>query len=476
MAFFGILVFGDLRPKGFFHLINRQQFAIHNVRKGLFLMIFLTEVLSGHSMPWEFTPGPAWAASPDASEALHHPAPNLPVLTIDQAIFRALDRNPELARYKADIAREKARSVEIRELPDPKVVVGEQYFPINFNMGESLLAMTTVGIRQDFSPWGKRDLVGRSAIRKETSSRWEMEDKEAFLVRNIRFAWLDYYLAQRTQDVLNSIGSLWEKAFQSALIRYRQGIGSESDVLSAQFQKDEIRDRQERIRIQEEESLHRLMRLMHFSEPFRISSAEPHIPDPLPETVLLGRLNAHPALKSRDAKDAAQTLLVRAAEKDRIPAFSVEGDYSYFMGPSPITATPNLFSVVLTFNLPVRPGERQNQKIAENKHELEALEAERENLRQKFIEEIRNTEDAYRLLGRRAVLLHQDLLPEANRNMEAALIGYRTGTEGMGELLSAMEKVETTGIHELSNRIDLLKTKAELSYLAGRTQGGSHEP
>lgn len=477
MAFFWILFFVGTPPKGFISFKTRQQLAIRNVRNRVALpLICMAGLLHAISMPWSLKASPAWAESPPALKVFPHPAPPLSVLTLDQAIRQALDQNPELARDKAVIARNKARSVEASELPDPRIVIGEQYFPISFDMGESLLTMTTVGIRQDFSPWGKRALVGRSSLKKETASRWELEDKKASLVRNIRIAWLDYVRARRTRDFLKSIGSIWEKAFQAALVRYRQGIGPESDVLSAQFQKDDIRDRQEGLRIQEEESLHRLMRLMHVSRPFRISSEEPRIPDPLPEAVLLERLDAHPALVSRDAKDASQVLLVRAAEKDKIPAFSVEGDYNYFMGPSPITATPNLFSLVLTFNLPVRPGERQDQKIAESEHELEALEAERESLREKLIEEIRNTEEVYRLLERRAVLLRQDLLPETKRNMEAALIGYKTGTEGMGQVLSAMEKVETTGIRELSNRIERLKAKAELSYLAGATQGGSREP
>ncbi|EQD50565.1 outer membrane efflux protein, partial [mine drainage metagenome] len=167
------------------------------------------------------------------------------------------------------------------------------------------------------------------------------------------------------------------------LTRYRQGTGTESDLLLAQFQKDNLRDKQEVLHVQEQESLHRLMRLAHISRPFRIAEEEPHIPAPLPEATLLNRINKHPSLKSRQAEDTAQEISVQAAKKDRIPAFSVEGDYSYFMGPSLITSTPNLFSVVLTMNLPIRKGERQDQKIREEESALESVEAQREDLRQK---------------------------------------------------------------------------------------------
>ncbi len=432
-------------------------------------------LLAGVLLAWAtsgiFRLPPVWAGASSGTVTS-----NIPALTLDQAIRLGLARNPGLKKERARIARDQARSVEVGELPDPMLVVGEQYFPINFNMGTSVLTMTTVGVRQDFAPWGKRALLGQSAVAQMKASRWVLEDKKALLVRNIRIAWLDLYQGRKKEAILRSIGVLWEKAFQAALVRYRQGIGPESDVLLAQFQKDAIQDKQEQVRIREEKSLYRLMNLMHVSRPFRISPEEPRFPDPLPESVLLERIDNHPALESRDARDNAQKLLVRSAEKDKIPAVSVEGDYSYFMGPNLITSAPNLYSVLLTFNLPVRPGERQDQRVAEEEHKLESLEADRETRRQRFIEEIRDSEGTYRHLLRRTVLFDHLLIPEAKRNVDAALAGYATGTLEMERVLSAMKKVEKVELQALSVRVDRLRTSAELFYLSGVIQGGLHEP
>ncbi len=398
------------------------------------------------------------------------------VLTLEQAIRLALERNPGLAKERAILARSSAFSVRAGELSDPKIILGEQYFPIDLGMGESALAMTTVGIRQSFPPWGKRSLLRQSAVFEATAARWRLEDKKNRLVRDVRMAWVDLYRAREKEVILRSAGSLREQAFRSALARYRQGTGSESDVLLAQFQKDRIRDRKEQVRIREEKSLYRLMDLMHVSRSFRIPPEKPHFPDPLPESVLLGRLDRHPELESRNEKNSAQELLVRAAEKDKIPAVSVEGDYSYFMGPNLITATPNLFSLLLSFNLPVRPGERQDQRVAEKRHELEILESDRDAARQRLIEEVRNSEGTYRHLLRRTDLLEHVLMPEAKRSVDAALAGYATGTLEMERVLSTMQKAEKVELQALSVEADRLKTDAELSYLSGRLQGGPHEP
>ena len=420
---------------------------------------------------------PLWAATGDisgTSSPTVHPARQ--VLTLDQAIGLGLSGNPEIGKERADLARVAAFSIRAGELADPKIVIGEEYFPINLGMGESVLTMTTAGVRQSFPPWGQRSLVHQSAGLEKNASLWKLEDRKALLVRDIRIAWVEMIRIRRTETFLRSIRSLWEKSFQSALVRYRQGTGAESDVLLSQFQKDEIGDRQESLRLQEEEHLHLLMQLMHFSRPFRISPEEPRFPVPPPEALLLDRLKDHPALQSRDAKVAAQERRVRASEKDKIPAVSVEGDYSYFMGPNLVTSTPNLFSVLLTFNLPVRPGERQDPKIAEDEHELEALEDDREAIRQRLIEKVRDAEGAYRHLLRRRDLFDRVLLPEAKRNAEAALAGYGTGILGMDRVLRAMEKLENVGIQEFSIRTDILKTQARLSYLAGVLPGGNHEP
>ena len=417
----------------------------------------------------------AWADESSLSSPSSLKEMALPVLTIDQAVREALGKNPSLARERARMAREKTLSVQAGELPDPKLVLGEQYFPINFNMGQSLLAMTTVGLRQSFAPWGKKALLSQGFLREQTASGWKLEDKKLRLVRDIRLTWMDLYRDTRTEDLLRSIAHLWKETFQSALTRYRQGTGSESDLLIAQFQKDNLKDKKEILQIRREKSLHHLMNLMHRPQAFRIASEEPNFPVPLPESILLTRINRHPALKSSADKNASQALRVQAATKDKIPAFSVEGDYSYFMGPSLITAAPNLFSVVLTMNLPVRPGERQDQKVQEEEDILQSFESRREELRQKFAKEIRDAETSYRHSSHRALFFDHRLLPEAQRNAEAAKNAYSTGTVGMEHVLESMKKVEDVEIQALDIRVEKMKEMAKLDYLKGLVQGGSDE-
>ncbi|MHB1927641.1 MAG: TolC family protein [Leptospirillum sp.] len=442
----------------------------------LFLWLFLSSAIQGAIPFWQDAIAPVWAAG-RATVLPTDPvvSTNLPVFTLDQTVRLALRRNPDIAKERALVAQKTARSIEAGELPDPRLVVGEQYFPIGFNMGQSLLTMTTVGLRQSFFPWGKRGLLRQRAVQERKTSGWNLKDSEIRLVRDVRLAWIDLYGETRKEGMLSSLSSLWQKAFQAALTRYGQGTASESDLLLAQFQKDNLSDRQEALRAREKKSLHRLMRLARIARPFRIADEEPRIPPPLSESALLDRIDKHPALESRAAEDAAQAIGVQAAKKNTIPALSVEGDYSYFMGPSLITSTPNLFSVVLTMNLPVRPGERQDQKIREEERALESVEARHEALRQKLVEEIQNAEGDYRTLTRRTLFLERVLLPEATRNVDAALAGYATGSVRMDRVLGAIRKVEEIEIRSLALRADRMKAMTELSYLDGTLQGGSHE-
>ena len=156
----------------------------------------------------------AWAGGSSLSGESILQKTDIPVLTIDQAVSQALQKNPALAKDRARMNREKTLSIQAGELPDPKLVLGEQYFPISFNMGQSLLAMTTVGLRQSFSPMGKRDLLQKSFLRKESASRWNLEERKLRLVRDVRLTWLDLYRNTRTELLLRSIGLLWQEAFE----------------------------------------------------------------------------------------------------------------------------------------------------------------------------------------------------------------------------------------------------------------------
>ncbi|MDA8060105.1 MAG: TolC family protein, partial [Nitrospiraceae bacterium] len=76
----------------------------------------------------------AWAGGSSLSGESFLQKTDIPVLTIDQAVSQALQKNPALAKDLARINREKTLSIQAGELPDPKLVLGEQYFPISFNM------------------------------------------------------------------------------------------------------------------------------------------------------------------------------------------------------------------------------------------------------------------------------------------------------------------------------------------------------
>ena len=142
---------------------------------------------------------PLWAGTGDVSGTSSptvHPARQ--VLTIDQAIGLGLSGNPEIGKERADLARATAFSIRAGELADPKIVIGEQYFPINLGMGESALTMTTAGVRQSFPPWGQRSLIHQSAGLEKNASLWKLKDRKALLVRDIRIAWVEMIRIHRS--------------------------------------------------------------------------------------------------------------------------------------------------------------------------------------------------------------------------------------------------------------------------------------
>lgn len=96
-------------------------------------------------------------------------------------------------------------------------------------------------------------------------------------------------------------------------------------------------------------------------------------------------------------------------------------------------------------------------------------------MRQKLAEEIRDSESSYLHLSHRELFFDHLLLPEARRNVEAALNDYSTGTVHMGRVLESMKKVEDAELQDLDIRVKKMKEMARLDYFRGRLQGGSNE-
>jgi len=122
---------------------------------------------------------------------------------------------------------------------------------------------------------------------------------------------------------------------------------------------------------------------------------------------------------------------------------------------------------MVSVDLPLFPGQRQDRRLAASIQEAEEARFIRAD-RLRELKQMLETEYAnWQRLGERAVLYETRLLPEANTNAEAALNAYRSGVTDFTTLMRAGITDLEVRLEELRVRVERTQTQARLLYLAG---------
>src|SRR5882724_8030076 len=123
-------------------------------------------------------------------------------LSFDAALELATRSSPDIAVQTASVEAAQSASVAAGRLPDPKLTVGVENFPVTGEERGSLtrdfMTMRKVGLMQDVPNGGKRE--ARSAAAAADADRAQSERRVSILTvrRDTALAWLArYYLERR---------------------------------------------------------------------------------------------------------------------------------------------------------------------------------------------------------------------------------------------------------------------------------------
>ena len=128
---------------------------------------------------------------------------------------------------------------------------------------------------------------------------------------------------------------------------------------------------------------------------------------------------------------------------------------------------PDFFSAMLSFELPLFPGQRQDRQVASaNARELELRSALKDRQR-----ELRRQYDAalsdWQSLDQRIGLFERRVMPAANATVEATRQAYRNDVAPFDELVRAEKTLLDARTRLLRLRAERLLAQAQLLYLTG---------
>ncbi len=400
-------------------------------------------------------------------------------LTLPAAEQLALQRHPLLAQSAAQIEEAQARARSTGQLPDPQARFGMQNVPVDsLALNRSEMSMVTFGISQMFPPVGKRALQQQGAEQETAAAQTKDRDLRGRIRHEVHMAWLDFYYQERELAVVRTNYEIADQIVQAARAQYRVGLTQQADVLKAQLERDDLRDREEAIQSARSMAQSRLARLIS------MPAATITVPEelPTPPTVhtdeeLMKTLPQHPQVATLDAQIRAADLDLAAARRDYYPEFGVEAMYGYRaardMGGTKI---PDMFSAGMVMSLPLWTAQRQDARAQERQARLLALRYQRDDLLLQLDQEARARYAEYTRTKSRLTLVEHTLLPQAEQTVSALLAAYRVGKADMASVLRARQVGLDYALRLWRLRVDAWIATAELNYLGTTiTETSAHE-
>lgn len=398
------------------------------------------------------------------------------LLPMSRAEKTALQNNPSLQGLQAQVAASRQRSVAAGQLPDPKLSLGLSNLPVDtFNFDQEPMTRTPqVGLQQSFPYPGTLDLRRERELKQSEILRWQKQDLGAELVRQVRSAWLDRYFVARALQTIDKNLGLFDELLSIARSQYAVGIGLQQDVLLARLERDRIRDDRKRLQDEAARLESRLAELMAVDQAgFRLPESMPELPEPPGAEELAAGISGHPMIRARQAAVRKSESGIALAEKEFYPDFGVNLSYGHRRDRDDSGDTrPDFFTAMVTMDLPLFTGKRQEKRLAAARLDRTAAQRQRRSKLLELRRLIASSWSALRLTRERVELFETTILPESRQTVEADISAYVSGSLGFLEVVRARLRTLQNELALWRLRVKVEKAKADLLYLAeqGETQ------
>ena len=345
-------------------------------------------------------------------------------------------RSKQVEASEQGLSASKDLAVSSAERPDPIAKIGLENLPINgperFSVQDDQMTMRSIGIMQEITrPSKLRARAAESAVAVRLA-----EAKKAQTVVEVRrdsaIAWLDRYYAEATQrTVLQQLQTARVEG-EAAEAAYRGGHGTAADVLAAREMVAEFDDLAADASRAVSASRIALARWVGDAADRGLAGVPAINTIPLHKHALDAQLAEHPEIVALERREELARAGAEVARADRRPDWTVEFVYSQRGADY-----SNMVTLELTVPLPIRRGERQDQRLAAKLAEASQAKAEREDMLREHAADIATAIDAWESARARRDSYQASIIPLATDRTLAARAAYRGGKMTLSELLSA---------------------------------------
>ncbi|SMF27634.1 TolC family protein [Pseudogulbenkiania subflava] len=388
-------------------------------------------------------------------------------LTFNAALEQAENTSPTLAAQRAQVGAAQFAVIPAGALPDPKLFVGVDNYPVSGPMRGSLtqdfMTMQKVGVMQEFPNADKRRARVEAASAGIEAAAAQSRVARLKVRREAALAWLNRYAQERKLALFGDLERENRLLATAVRAQIASGRAQPADAVIPKQEAALLADRHDDLARDLAKANAELRRLIGpaADEPL---AGDPPAFNPDADT-LRQHLHRHPELLVFSAEMRKAEADVREAVAMKKPDWGVELAYQ-----KRGAQFGDMVSVQFTFDLPIFTSRRQDPTIAAKQQELLKLDAEREAMLRDHTNELDGDLANYAALERQAARARQEWLPLAQQKVDLATASYQAGKTDLTTVLSARREL----IEQRFKLIDLdnqrASTAARLYFAYGENE------
>jgi cobalt-zinc-cadmium efflux system outer membrane protein len=384
-------------------------------------------------------------------------------LTYDQALREAAANAPGAAAARAGITTAEADAKAAGSLPDPRLTIGLDNYPVSgapaFSLREDEMTMARIGIQQDMPNLAKRHAAQAQARATVVTA----EASQAARLRKIRSgagqAWIDLAYAERRLNALDAIlrplralPSAARSAAASGAARPAQTLAADQAVAALEDRRDELVATVSRAKA--------MLARWTGAEAPEIAGDVPTL-DLAPER-LRAALEHHPDILSADAGVSRAHADVDAARAEKRPDWGLEAAYQ-----RRDQRYGNMVSAGVSISLPLFARTRKNPRIEARQSAALQADAEREEALRTLVADLEAglaDHQMHHSQWQRARLV---LLPLARERAELETSSYSAGRASLTDVIEAKSTLADAELTALDREAEVASDAVRLTITFG---------
>jgi len=385
-------------------------------------------------------------------------------------VATALANNPEVKASEARWQVFSNRIAQARSFEDPMLMLKIQNGIIRDPLDFSKESMTSkvIGITQQLPFWGKRALKGEIAEKEAESYKWLVAERKLELTRMVKETYYQLYYVDRSLAIVDKNIRILDDFITLAETKYSVNQGLQQDVFKAQVERSKMLDLRISLEQQRKSGEANLNALLSRPASTPVGSIAVVEMQPLEQNA--EQLEAiadekRPLLKSARAGIEKAGAGLTLAKKEYFPDFNVSLEY---MQRDPAMGNDGLdmYTLGLTFNLPVQTSRRQ-AAVAESNAEIMTATEELNSIKNTIQAGVADLVAQMERRKKLAELYKTGIVPQARQSLESSVIGYRVSKADFLTMLDSMVTLFSYEREYYDSVADYQIKRAQLEALVG---------